>query len=78
MPAIFHVTRFLHMSQLRVSVPKLGISSSKQYRKFKSSLISLMIVNNGEDKLFATCMFKSISSKGKRDIILQGSTLTLF
>ena len=62
--AVFHVANFLHMSQLRVPAPELGISSSKPYRKFKLPLISLMIVNNGGNKLFLMC--KSISSKGSR------------
>ena len=62
--AVFHVASFLHMSQLRVPVPKLGISSSKPCRKFTSPLILLMVVNNGGHKLFLMC--KSISSKGSR------------
>ena len=63
--AIFLVANFLHMSQkLRVPVPELGIDSSKPYRRFKSSLLSLMIINNGENKIFRMC--KSISSKGSR------------
>ena len=40
------------MSQLRVPVSELGINSSKPYRKFKSPLISLMIVNNGGTNYF--------------------------
>ena len=52
------------MSKLRVPVSELGINSFKPYRKFKSPLISLMIVNNGGNKLFLMC--KSISSKGSR------------
>ena len=59
---VFHVANFLHKS--RVPVPVLGINSSKPYRKFMSPLISLMIVNNGGNKLFRMC--KSISSKGSR------------
>ena len=31
----FRVGSFFHMSQLRVSVPELGISNSKLYRIFK-------------------------------------------
>ena len=60
--AVFHVASFLHMSQLRVPVPELRISGSKSYRNFESPLISLMIVNNGGNKLFLMC--KSIFSKG--------------
>ena len=60
--AFFHVASSLYMSQLRVPVSELGIYSSKPYRKFKSPLISLMIVNNGGNKSFRMC--KSISSKG--------------
>ena len=52
------------MSQLRVPVGELGLSNSKPYRKFKSPLISLMIVNNGGNKL--VLMRKSFSSKGSR------------
>ena len=37
--AVSHVAGFPRMSQLRVPVPELGISSSKPYRKFKSPLI---------------------------------------
>ena len=60
----FRVARFLHMSQLRVPVPKLGISNSKPYRIFKLPLILIMIVNNGGNKLFP--LSKSISSKSSR------------
>ena len=60
--AVFETANFLHMSQLRVPVPELGINSSKPYRKFKSPLISLLIVNNGGNKIFRMC--KSIFSKG--------------
>ena len=52
------------MSQLRVPVPELGINNSKPYRKFKTPLISLMIVKNGRNKLFHKC--KSIFNKGSR------------
>ena len=62
--AIFYVASFLHMSQLRVPVPELGISSSEPYRKFKSPYISLLIVHNGGNKLFLMC--QSVSSKGSR------------
>ena len=62
--AVFHVANFLHMSQLRVPVPELGINSSKPYRKFKSPLISLMTLSNGGNKLIRMC--KSISRKGSR------------
>ena len=31
--------------------PKLGISRSKPFRKFKSPLISLMVINTGEKNL---------------------------
>ena len=58
------VASFHYMSQLRVSVPELGISNSKPYRIFKEPLILLMIVNNGENKLFL--LSKSIPSKGSR------------
>ena len=34
---VFHVASFLSMAQVRVPVPELGISSSKQYRKFDDS-----------------------------------------
>ena len=37
------------MSQLQLPVPKFGISSSKPFRKFKSPLILLMVVNNGRN-----------------------------
>ena len=37
-------------------------SSSKPYRKFKSTLIPLKIINNGGNKLFLMC--KSTSSEG--------------
>ena len=37
-------------------------SSSKPYRKFKSTLIPLTIINNGGNKLFLMC--KSTSSEG--------------
>ena len=81
--AVFLAASFLHMSQLRVPVPELGISSSKPFRKFKSPSISMMIVNGGGNKLFLMC--KSIFSNGSRaklsksmDIILQESTLALF
>ena len=63
--AVFHVANFLHMSQLRVPVQELRINSSKPYRKFKSPLISSVIVNSGANKLFRMC--KSISSKGSRE-----------
>ena len=62
--ALFHVASFLRLSQWRVPVPELGINSSKPYRIFKSPLMSLMIGNNGRNKLFLMC--KSISSKGGR------------
>ena len=62
--AVFHVASYLHVSQLRVPIPKLGISISKPCRKFTSPLILLMIVNYGGHKLFLMC--KSISSKGSR------------
>ena len=74
--AVCHAASFLHMSQLRVPVPELGISSSKPFRKFKPPLISMMIINDGGNKLFLMC--KSIFSNGSRaklsksrDIILQ-------
>ena len=62
------------MSLLRVPVPELGISSSKPYRKFKSPLISLMIVNDGGNKLFL--LWKSISSKGSRAVKIKGHNFT--
>ena len=62
--AVFYVASFSPMSQLRVAVGELGLSNSKPYRKFKSPLISLMIVNNGGNKLVLMC--KSFSSKGSR------------
>ena len=40
------------MSQSRVPVPELGINSSKPYRQCKSPFISLMVINNGGNKLF--------------------------
>ena len=60
--AVFQIANFLHISQLQVPVPELGINSSKSYRKFKSLLVSLLTVNNGGNKLFRMC--KSIFSKG--------------
>ena len=48
----FLILPIFSTSQLRVPEPELGINSSKPYRKFKSPLISLMIVNNGGNKLF--------------------------
>ena len=57
--AVFHVGIFFDASQLGVPILELGISSSIPYRKSKFPLISLMIVNNGEDKVvFVQIRFK--------------------
>ena len=61
---LLFLARFLHISQLEVPVPELGISNSEAYKIFKLPLILLMIVKDGGYKLFL--LSKSISSKGNR------------
>ena len=59
---VFNAVGFLHESQLPVPDPLHRISNSKPCSLFKSPLMLLIVVNNGENKLFVMC--KSISNKG--------------